>query len=75
MGSVARERLCDWVVDKDAVWVHGDRITDGRVALDMGLIDGLDPDVVHRDGRWRIRKHTAPGRSRPVSSGQGVSPK
>lgn len=60
MGSVARERLCDWVVNKDAVWVHGDRIADGRVALDMRLIDGLDPDVVHRDGQWRIRKHTFP---------------
>nr|WP_202450096.1 hypothetical protein [Streptomyces sp. SID4917] len=52
--------MCDWVVNKDAVWVHGDRITDGRVALDMRAIVGLDPTVVDRDGRWLIRKHSIP---------------
>ncbi|MFB7270641.1 hypothetical protein [Streptomyces sp. NPDC056244] len=60
MASAARERLCDWVINKDAVWVHGDRITDGRVALDMRAIAGLDPAVVDRDGQWVIRKHSDP---------------
>jgi len=57
---VAMERLCDWVVNKDQVWVHGDRITDGHVALDMRAITGLDPHVVDRDGRWMIRKSNFP---------------
>ena len=60
MASVARERLCDWVVNKDRVWVHGERITDGHVALDMGAIASLDSSVVDRDGQWMIRKHTFP---------------
>ncbi|GAU70699.1 hypothetical protein SSP35_22_00020 [Streptomyces sp. NBRC 110611] len=50
------ERLCDWVVNKNQVWVHGDRITDGHVVLDMSGITGLDPDEVSRDGQWVIRK-------------------
>lgn len=50
------ERLCDWVVNKDKVWVHGDRITDGHVALDMRLTPGLDPGEVARDGQWVLRK-------------------
>ncbi|MFF0754603.1 hypothetical protein [Streptomyces sp. NPDC004267] len=58
--SVAMERLCDWVVNKDQVWVHGDRITDGHVALDMSAIAGLDASVVDKDGQWRIRKSRFP---------------
>ncbi|MEU2231226.1 hypothetical protein [Streptomyces vietnamensis] len=58
--TVARERLCDWVVNKDQVWVHGDRITDGCVALDMDGIAGLDPSIVNKDGQWRIRKSRDP---------------
>ncbi|MFI8515394.1 hypothetical protein ACIGHB_30125 [Streptomyces sp. NPDC085460] len=58
--SVAMERLCDWVVNKDQVWVHGDRITDGHVALDLSAIAGLDASVVDKDGRWRIRKSRFP---------------
>ncbi|MFE9407384.1 hypothetical protein ACFYN0_01065 [Streptomyces sp. NPDC006704] len=50
------ERLCDWVVNKDKVWVHGDRITDGHVALDMRLTPGLVPGEVARDGQWVLRK-------------------
>ncbi|MFE4018015.1 hypothetical protein ACFXPZ_11460 [Streptomyces sp. NPDC059101] len=50
------ERLCDWVVNKDKVWVHGDRITDGHVALDMRITPGLDPGEVDRDGQWVLRK-------------------
>lgn len=42
------ERLCDWVVNKGKVWVHGDRITDGHVAMDMRLTPGLDPGEVAR---------------------------
>ncbi|MFJ2812191.1 hypothetical protein [Streptomyces sp. NPDC087294] len=52
------ERLCDWVVNKDKVWVHGDRITDGHVALDMRLTPGLDPGEVARDGPWVLRNVT-----------------
>ncbi|MQT03572.1 hypothetical protein FF041_26385 [Streptomyces jumonjinensis] len=58
---MARERLCDWVVGKDAVWVQGDRITDGRVALAMRGIDGLDPGVVDGDGQQKV---SPPGRGR-----------
>lgn len=50
------ERLCDWVVNKDKVWVHGDRITDGHIALDMRLTPGLDPAEIARDGQWVLRK-------------------
>ncbi|MEU9189835.1 hypothetical protein AB0D14_35925 [Streptomyces sp. NPDC048484] len=54
--TASMERLCDWVVNKDKVWVHGDRITDGHVALDMRLTPGLDPGEVDRDGQWVLRK-------------------
>ncbi|MFG2924265.1 hypothetical protein ACGFYA_22520 [Streptomyces sp. NPDC048305] len=54
--TASMERLCDWVVNKDKVWVHGDRITDGHVALDMRLTPGLDPGEVARDGQWVLRK-------------------
>ncbi|MFE3556974.1 hypothetical protein ACFXKW_19200 [Streptomyces sp. NPDC059193] len=47
-------------VNKDQVWVHGGRITDGRVALDMDAIAGLDPSIVNKDGQWRIRKSRDP---------------
>ncbi|MFD4950446.1 hypothetical protein [Streptomyces sp. NPDC058451] len=48
--TASMERLCDWVVNKDKVWVHGDRITDGHVALDMRLTPGIDPGEVGQDG-------------------------
>ncbi|MGI5457577.1 hypothetical protein ACQEWB_31295 [Streptomyces sp. CA-249302] len=54
--TASMERLCDWVVNKDKVWVHGDRITDGHVALDMRLTPGLNPGEVARDGQWVLRK-------------------
>ncbi|MET7684357.1 hypothetical protein [Streptomyces sp. NPDC005423] len=54
--TASMERLCDWVVNKDKVWVHGDRITDGHVALDMRLTPGLDPGEIGRDGQWVLRK-------------------
>ncbi|MGW0708965.1 hypothetical protein ACWD4G_23955 [Streptomyces sp. NPDC002643] len=54
--TAAMARLCDWVVNKNQVWVHGDWITDGHVALDMGAIPGLDPQEVARDGQWVLRK-------------------
>lgn len=54
--TASMERLCDWVVNMDEVWVHGDRITDGHVALDMRLTPGLDPGEVARDGQWVLRK-------------------
>lgn len=54
--TASMERLCDWMYNKDPVWVHGDRITDGHVALDMRVITGLDPAEVAMDGQWVIRK-------------------
>ncbi|WP_326746052.1 hypothetical protein OG830_36445 [Streptomyces sp. NBC_00121] len=54
--TASMERLCDWVVNEGKVWVHGDRITDGHVALDMRLTPGLDPGEVTRDGQWVLRK-------------------
>lgn len=50
------EQLCDWGVNKGKVWVHGDRITDGHVALDMRLTPGLDPGEVARDGQWVLHR-------------------
>ncbi|MFE5325490.1 hypothetical protein ACFRCG_03590 [Embleya sp. NPDC056575] len=58
--TAATERLGDWVVDKDQVWIHGERITDGHVAPDMRAIACLDPALA-RDGRWVLRK-THPSR-------------
>ncbi|MER5443328.1 hypothetical protein [Streptomyces sp. NPDC002790] len=54
--TASMERLCDWVDNKDKVWVHGDRITDGHVALDMRLTPGLNPGEVAWDGQWVLRK-------------------
>ncbi|MEU5163846.1 hypothetical protein AB0G74_30120 [Streptomyces sp. NPDC020875] len=64
-------RLCDWV-EKDVVWVHRGRITDGRVTLDMRLADGLDPDTPGGDGRWLLSRDAAPlriGDDRPDLTG------
>ncbi|WP_243084522.1 hypothetical protein [Streptomyces sp. 891-h] len=46
-------------MNKDQVWVHGERITDGHVTLDMravGVFQGLSHEEINRDGQWVLRK-------------------